>query len=538
MAAKVQDIAFEAEFDDEAQRVADIVEGLPEDERNVLIGKASESLRSELVGLEYARNLSPTEKLRNMGDTIYSDLMEQGHFYRSSSDSFSRVFWYEYYRNTLWEITTEHFKRHFFWRYDLGTTTQLGKAVIDRVITRCSQEGTTTAVYNFSHYDTERNILYKFDNVNQVFKLNGETIEIVPNGTDKVLFVKEAEGEKIEPIENGEKYLNAKLFDNINFDDSESTLDCIEQYELFRHWFFSIFFGELLETRPLCLLWGIKGSGKTFLFEMIKKIVTGKDSHVESITLKKDFVSCLANSYFIALDNVDSFIRWLEDMLSKCATGTTITLRKLYTTSDVVRIKPNVFIGLTARTPEFRRDDVADRLLIFKVKRFERFLSKSELTNDILSHRGEMWHDIFLELNKIVKLLGQNKLRGLRSTFRLADFYVFVRRQMTSKDDIKFCESIFSKMADAQNEFALEDQSIFHALVSYFEDKTGYEAHTTGDWFRILGEQAEQNNTWWYKTAISFGKRLKNLKTELSRYFDINTEPGAARTTIYIISKK
>ncbi len=212
----------------------------------------------------------------------------------------------------------------------------------------------------------------------------------------------------------------------------------VEQLFLFKHWFFCLFFPELFDTKPICLLYGVKGSGKSLALRYVLKIFYGRKANVFILIGKEDdFISSLSNNYFLAIDNADEYIRYLNNYLASISTGTAIKKRKFYTTNEEITIYPKVFVAVTARTPHFRRDDVADRLLIFKVSRYEEFEAENELINNIYKYRSEMWGDILTELNDIIKKLGQNTGEGIKTIFRLADFYVFVRRQLADEIEIR-----------------------------------------------------------------------------------------------------
>ena len=455
-----------------------------------------------------------------IADTIYIDLQTEGQLYKTENGQNVRCFWFDNILKVLYDIKSEHFKCYFCWRYDLSWVTTKGKYIFERIYERCANEGFKTNVYRFSFYDVNNNILYKFNNNNKIFKLDGEKIDIIDNGQERILFEKEYDAEPIEPVYTEDDYLSSCLFDNINFESDQ--LDYIEQHYLFQKWFFSIFFPELFETKPLCLLWGEKGSGKTSLFQRIKKVLSGKKGNVESINKKEEsFIALVTHEHFVALDNVDEYIPWLSDMLAKCSTGQRISMRVLYKTNELITFYPRVFIGLTARMPHFRRDDVADRLLIFKVKRFDQFKPQSELVNEIYDHRKEIWGDILTRLNDIIRLLKKNKDTVL-SRFRLADFYNFCRRQENDSERLNF---IFDKMSSAQSDYILEYEPILQVLNIYMNGKNE-EILTTGQWYKKLAETAEKENLTWYKSARSFGMKIKNLISELRQYYDIELFEG------------
>ena len=79
------------------------------------------------------------------------------------------------------------------------------------------------------------------------------------------------------------------------------------------------------------------------------------------------FVAAITNNYIVIFDNVDGKMAWVNDRLATAASGSLILRRRLYTTNEVAIYQPKCFIGLTSRDPRFKRDDVADRLVILAV---------------------------------------------------------------------------------------------------------------------------------------------------------------------------
>ena len=457
---------------------------------------------------------------------VYDDLFSKGRFYQHKEGNYLLLYWYDVVKNKLHEIQSEYFIKLFYWKYDLLTTTQLGKSVYSIISNRCFNEGREITPRRFSYYDDEKNILYRFNNDNMIFKLDGKNIETIANGKDGIFFETEYDAEPIEPVFTDNDLLNSLLFDQINFN-STKELTYTDMHFLFKHWFYSIFFPELFQTKPITLLWGEKGSGKTSLFQVIKKILTGKLGDVENTPAKiDDFIPLITSQHFIAMDNVDGYIKWLNDMLAQCSTGMAITLRKLYKTNVPIRFHPRVFIGITSRDPRFRRDDVADRLLIFKVKRFDRFTPQSEIMETIYENRNELWGDILTELNKRVKVLSEKKEKKISSPFRLADFYSFVKKTSSDGSNI---DSIFKKMSKSQDDYVLENEPIFEFLNIYM-DTLFEETMSTGKWYKKGQEIMEENKLDWYKTSRSFGIHLRSIMTELNSYYNAKLTDGPKNT--------
>ena len=115
---------------------------------------------------------------------------------------------------------------------------------------------------------------------------------------------------------------------------------------------------------------GDKGSGKTFALQRIGQVVIGPGFDVVSLSREeRDFDALVTNSPMVAFDNVDSGPAWLENRLATLATGGQIGRRELYTTNRQVTFPIKAFAAVTSRTPPFRRDDVAERLLPIRLAR-------------------------------------------------------------------------------------------------------------------------------------------------------------------------
>jgi len=213
------------------------------------------------------------------------------------------------------------------------------------------------------------------------------------------------------------------------------------------------------------LLLGEKGSGKTSTLRWIVKWLFGSKADVHSLAKEKEdaFITIVTSSYLAAFDNVDARIPWLNDHLAALATGTSIALRKLYTTNQKVVYHPKVFLALTSRTPQFKRDDVVDRLLLFRVGRIESFKSEKRLLEERLKARNELWTEMLNDLNQIVKALKEDK-ESLTGSYRLADWaelaWKIAKTQGVDRDFL----NISKKLEAEKSAFLLEDDPLYLGL--------------------------------------------------------------------------
>jgi hypothetical protein len=150
----------------------------------------------------------------------------------------------------------------------------------------------------------------------------------------------------------------------------EEFLTRADQQWLFRSWLHATLFPELFPTRPILAMIGTMGSGKTSVLRRIGQLLFGPKFQVMGMSDDpKDFDAAVTGEAFVAVDNADADVKWLDDKLAVVATGGTLKRRVLYTTNQLVEFPITAFVGITSRTPHFKREDVADRLLLFHVER-------------------------------------------------------------------------------------------------------------------------------------------------------------------------
>jgi hypothetical protein len=161
---------------------------------------------------------------------------------------------------------------------------------------------------------------------------------------------------------------------------------------------------------------------------------------------------------------VDSGKSWLNDKLASLATGQTIQKRKLYSDSDIIKLPTKTFLGVTSRTPQFTRDDVADRLICLTFERIKDFLPEGELISDIIENRNEIMSYIMFELQEIIRTFKGTQGRKYPNNFRIADFAVFGLKINDAKGKKDAFESLLDRVSTIQKDFAVEEDSLVYVL--------------------------------------------------------------------------
>jgi hypothetical protein len=466
---------------------------------------------------------------------VYQDLQKRGEFIKTRDNHF----YFLLEDKKLMEIPDSvDFKSMLNKLYDLVETEPFCQFILAELKAKCHLYGRETVIHRFCVFDKSAFKLYidRFDG--QVYILDGDNIRLANNGTDGVLF---AFDELAEPYEISEQIKDG-LFDmyitqRINFDtNTDTNISVSEQRLLFKTWILSIYFPD--KTAVLLLLYGSKGSGKTSISRALGQAIFGSKFDVSSISDdQRDFDALLSNKYLVVLDNLDVRRPWLTDRLAKAATGQAIEMRELYTTNKLARYYPKCFVIITARTPQIRQDDVADRLLILNVKRFENFIPESSLLNDVIKNRNEILSELFHQLNWCIRKLKENMDNEYSGSFRMADFANFGYKIYDG--DEAFLETL-RKMDKAQNEFLLEEDTLVEFLNLWLDNPNNQNRAVKS--LELLSElkkiAKDKDLEFIYRNPTSLSMRLRNQEKNLQQFFKFTIDIGPGRANLFKFEKK
>jgi hypothetical protein len=271
-------------------------------------------------------------------------------------------------------------------RYDISKREK--DEILDAIITKTWNSKNEVTAHRLTYFDEKNFILYFSDHNNGVFKIDGDKIEHVDNGSDGVFFefnsdftpfkvdVNNLEGinyfersittiskkriEKLLRFEltkwpkmqkkdgfNWNKFRDEKscvrefLIDRTNFaQGEENTLFIEEQKYLLLIYFYSLFFESIQKEKPIACFVGRKESGKSFIATSIGKILFGDNFQSRNTPDDiKDLITIMGENYYMVFDNLDHYLKHkMIDAICNTATGIEIARRKLYTDSGPVSI--------------------------------------------------------------------------------------------------------------------------------------------------------------------------------------------------------
>lgn len=494
-----------------------------------------------------SNRVDPPIKHTIISGVVLRILLKHGKFLR---DDLNNLYYFKEDEKRVYEVSSksDEFNGMIYDLTGLNSRTQTFKEIVAEAEAYALRYGEKVSVFRDFHYDPSRGVLYVYLQNGEYLALNGEKIEIWPNGANGIYFVKNKFVEplryipkedrevieipgQIEPLKgSGDLFIQAVC--NRTSYDPRAELTVQQQRDLLALYYYSVPFGDFLATVPVLAFVGEKGSAKTFTARLFGRLLYGRYFDVTSIKGRGegagegDFVAALSNWGFIALDNVDHPVSWLEDALAKVATRGVYRMRKLYTNAEEADVKIQSFVALTSRDPHFRRDDVVDRLLIIKTTRLDHFIPEMVLLDAVTKHRDVVFSEYVDGLNKIVKALKGVNLAEIVTPHRLADWVTFALIASEALGlDVDSVKDALEKLDNVRATFTVEADSFYLILKGWIETRNSGEWLTATQLYKELKEFSEMVGLDLYiKNPVSLGRKLQNLKAELRRLHGMETK--------------
>lgn len=218
--------------------------------------------------------------------------------------------------------------------------------------------------------------------------------------------------------------LNKKSFEYVPKEERTSKLTDIlktfrmnkQSEDLLLCWLVSQLFNENINTKPVLLIQGKPGSGKSTLSNLLVKLVEDMSSKVSAFTGKDDaLIAALQNHKVLVLDNLEYITSKTIDIINAVVTGAAIELRALFTTNELVQIVPQCSLVITSAHGNFDNDGAfQSRLIRVRLPDREAFIIESEFWAEVEKN----YNDYFSEILDLCMLVLQNK-RDNKKTYRI-----------------------------------------------------------------------------------------------------------------------
>jgi hypothetical protein len=481
-------------------------------------------IRNQIDEIRKNTNVKGFERWRAIGETVITDLKKRGQFFNTEQGLF--FFDSEFLRAFRLASDEVGLSALINQRYGINPKEHgFGRVVAD-LTSEAYQNGRQIEIRRLAHFDLKTKRLYvsRFDGL--VYRLDGQSVVQVQNGTDDVFFFDERMSwEPYSYTPNTAKgEFDRQLIDSVNF--ADSVLPKAEQRKLLKLWVLAVFFASIQPTKIILLLLGEHGSGKTSALRRIQKFIFGSKAELLSIEKEKQdgFIATVTTDPLALFDNLDERLSWLPYALSRLATGVTFSRRQLYTTNTKAEFPGVSWLAITSRTVRFMdgQADLPDRTLVLRMERLSEKTPEQELLLSIAKHRNVMWSELLDQLNAILGHL-RKATKPIQVRFRMADFASFALKVATIWGCRKEIEAVFGKLEHAQADLVFEDEPVHQVLGLWLKDPSNHGRSTdAATLHQEWSELAEiQRIRWSFPNSKSLGQRLGQLREALSKRFNL-----------------
>jgi len=393
-----------------------------------------------------------------------------------------------------------------------------------------------------SHFDIKEGLFYLHGGGKEVHLADASgPLKRVDNG-DGQLFLTQADSEPLTPDYSANGKALEWFLDLPSFSEDEGGLTRQELKLLLLTVVIFLLISQ--EERPILVPIGPRGSGKTTAMRALLMLFLGSQPKPTSISVDRpldDIVILLANNSVAVVDNMDSFVRGVENLLATFVTNATYKRRKLFTDGEQYEIRLGAkILGITCRTPRFTRPDVAQRIipLPFEKPR-DGVIGETALYSQILEKRPLIMGDLLMVVSRVI---GKLSINAPRLNVRLADFAEFGWRMHARQEvDGRWVSfewvSILGKLTAAQDRFIASDNGLIEAIDVLLNDGVAIVDMPSAELFQKCRAVAEVRRLILPKSSISFGQVLTEsasaLESELKvKFVDRRGRAGRRFITI------
>ena len=483
-----------------------------------------------------------------VSELIINDMKLAGDFYYQADDPDFQYF-FDHTKKVVRPLgmraRDEAWLRHYIAEhYGVLASSNAYPYIHDSLTHYCAYHGKPVKMRRFAWYDRKYHELYVYNNAGRMYRLDGESIAELDNGTNGIMF----EDINYAPFEadfnENTGLLHKHIYTIPNYN-ADGVLNTDEQRLLLVLWTIAPFFDDLFQSRPILLLYGGSGGGKSTVLRAYTRLILGPDHNLAPVPRdENNFDEAVLANRIICFDNADSYYKYLPDKLAVTATGYEVPRRQLYTTAKIVRFPVRCWIAMTSRDQYFAREDVTSRMLILHTQQMTTKIPEKEIMDAVDDNRNKMWGELLANLNQVMATLASPE--SYRGAFRMADFAWFG----INASKVWNAERLFTRALDAlsydQNALAMEGNPLFDVLTLWIANPTNIGRGILGITLHkeladlALAQYGPRCEYFDYcKSANWLVRRLRQNMRALGQYFIITEETDShTKKTIYHFSPK
>lgn len=425
-------------------------------------------------------------------------------------------------------------------RYGLLATEEFTRDVVSAMEAFTIKYGVVRELKRFSFWNKQTQTLYISQYNGQAWKIDGGLVITVDNG-DGCLFIDDDGGRPCQGVMVGaHDMIFPRLINPMDpatgwgmhyATTTPGGMTVDDQRCLFAVWMFSIAFNELLPGKPLLLIEGQMGSGKTTCIQIVQYSLFGESLPMQ-ITQgsEADFPIMLSKTVIALIDNTDTPIDWVKDAVATYSTGGGWKRRELYTNTGQITIKPSAFIALATMNPEtFRRSDIADRIFMLRLARRDEKTFKvgiSDMQDQTALDRPWILGEYLYYLNEIVGRMRQGAPEIPQHGQRMVDFAnLACTIGAVLGFDAEHMLHMFNSMDMERHALLLEGDTIVDVLDKWLDNTRNVGRPVPLlDLFSELSTVASKHKLRFFKAAKTLSRQLRDKAQSLAEHFKIATK--------------
>ena len=214
--------------------------------------------------------------------------------------------------------------------------------------------------------------------------------------------------------------------------------------------------------KPMLVIQGEQGSGKSFLASMLRSLVDPAKADKTSLpSSERDLYVQAQNNYVLSFDNQRTLHKRHSDWLCRMVTGGGYSTRRLYTNNEeeVFRVtRPIILNGITQIADQ---PDLIDRSIFINTPVIDANSRKPE--KELLNSFNTQKPMILGELCNALSASLRNKKKEYARLPRMADFAKFVSG---AEEELGWKEGSFVEAMNANRMEALEEMNEYDSLLS------------------------------------------------------------------------
>ena len=454
------------------------------------------------------------------------------------------------------DIDSTKYKRYLAKLYRENRGSCINDSLINTVVTNLASEAEFNGdiiplhlkvAWGSEENRAKKNCIYydMCDKQGRIIEISKDSWKII-DGSDKdvpILFKKFNQQLQVQPDRNYDEDIFEKLVDLTNVRKKDNR-------QLLKVYIISTLIPEI--DHAMLTTYGPKGSAKSFLLELIKKLVDPTKPLLLTLQRNVDqFIQQVDHNYINYYDNVKFIPYWLSEEICKSVTGTGHTKRVHYTNDDDFVYEHRRCLGLNEINVALTKPDVLDRSISMELEDIDEDKRRKEA--DLWSEFEKIKPQAFAYiLDVIVRAMKIKETLNLKKLPRLADFAEWGEAisQAMNYLPMSFME-IYKENRNEQNIVAVSENLASSILLKYVLDiekeegtlrKIEFEPQQL---FKALIDYAQYkeikiDSRHFPKDAASLVKKIKTVIPNFKAGYGINIDIGRSQdntSTITIYRK-